>query len=206
MGDTPIIVQAEYSALCRAARIIAEGGVIAFPTDTVYGLGCDLFNPQAARRIFEIKGRPVHMPLIAMVADRGQWPQVAASLPECARRLMQRWWPGPLTLILPARPDIPEIILGGGNTIGVRIPNLDSARQLLRLAGRPLATTSANHSGQPPLCTARDVAEQLGNAVDLIIDDGPSPLGVPSTVLDCTTEPPKIIREGHLSAVTLGLV
>ncbi|HEY3415550.1 MAG TPA: Sua5/YciO/YrdC/YwlC family protein, partial [Armatimonadota bacterium] len=103
MGETALIMQADYSALCRAARIIAEGGVIAFPTDTVYGLACDLFNADAARRIYDIKGRPEHLPLIAMVAESGQWPQVAAALPDCARRLMQRWWPGPLTLILPAR-------------------------------------------------------------------------------------------------------
>lgn len=191
---------ADYAALTAAARILARGGVVAFPTDTVYGLACDLFNAEAVQRIYEIKGRPARMPLIAMFADAAQWPQVAATLPECARRLMRRWWPGSLTLIVPARPDIPAIVLGGGQTIGMRVPDHAVARQLLRLAGRPLATTSANPSGQPAAVTAREVADLLGHVVDLILDGGAAPQGVASTVVDCTTDPPTVLREGPVTA------
>lgn len=200
------ICPADYPALTRAARIIAQGGVIAFPTDTVYGLCCDLFNPDAVARIYEIKGRPATMPLIAMLAECGQWPQVATALPNAARQFMQRWWPGPLTIILPARPDIPEPVLGGGATIGVRIPDHPVALKLLHLTGRPLATTSANLSGQPSVNTATEVAAQLGRRVDLILDAGDAPGGIPSTILDCTTTPPTILRQGPITAEMLELV
>lgn len=201
-----LTVGADYQALTRAARVIAEGGVVAFPTDTVYGLCCDLFNEAAIRRIYEIKGRPARMPLIAMFAEMAQWPQVAASLPPCARDYMTRWWPGPLTVIVPARPDISPEALGGGTTIGMRIPDHPVALKLLHLAGRPLATTSANRSGQPAACTAQQVAAQLADAVDLILDDGDSPCGTASTVVDCTTDPPTLLREGPITRAELGLI
>lgn len=199
------ILPADYAALTHAARILADGGVVAFPTDTVYGLCCDLFNPQAVERIYAIKGRPAHMPLIAMFAEAAQWPQVVATLPPVARALMARWWPGPLTIIAPARPDIPARVLGGGATIGMRIPDHSTAIQLLKLAGRPLATTSANRSGQPAACTAEAIAAQLRDDVDLIIDAGASPQGLASTVVDCTTDPPCILREGPITRADLGL-
>jgi L-threonylcarbamoyladenylate synthase len=199
------VAWATPDSLAKAARIVSEGGVIAFPTDTVYGLGCDLFNRQAVRRIYEIKGRPAHLPLIAMFADAQYWPQVAAGLPESARAYMERWWPGPLTIILPARSDISAEVLGGGKTIGTRIPNSPITQQLLALLETPLATTSANRSGHAPATTADEVLSQLHRLVDLIIDGGPSPQGVPSTVVDCTTAPPTILREGPITAEMLGL-
>ncbi len=197
--------RADDAGLTEAAALIARGGVVAFPTDTVYGLCCDLFNRQAIERIYEMKGRPARMPLIAMFAEAAQWSQVATALPDHARELMQRWWPGPLTIILPARTDIPPETLGGGTTIGMRIPDHPVALQLLRLAGRPLATTSANLSGQNAATTADAVAAQLGTRVDLILDGGDSPGGIASTVVDCTTMPPTILREGPISAEMLGL-
>lgn len=200
-----MIRRADNEALAEAARILAAGGVIVFPTDTVYGLACDLFNEEAVNRIYRIKARPAYLPLIAMPAEAEEWPQVASELPECARRLMTRFWPGPLTIIVPARKDIPAVVLGGGRTIGMRIPDHDAARQLLRLAGRPLATTSANLSGRPATCTAQDAAAQIGDAVDLILDAGPCPGGQASTVVDCTVEPPKILREGPITAEMLEL-
>jgi L-threonylcarbamoyladenylate synthase len=199
------IVPATPEQIVRAAAIIAEGGVIAFPTDTVYGLACDLYHAAAVRRIYEIKGRPHRMPLIAMIADVSQWEQVAASVPAGARILSERWWPGPLTIIVPAHADIPAEVLGGGETLGVRIPDHPDALALLRAAHRPLATTSANRSGEPAACTASDVVAMLGDAVDLILDAGPSPQGVPSTVVDCTVTPPRILREGSVTAAMLGL-
>jgi len=194
-----VIQKADNTALTGAARIISSGGIIAFPTDTVYGLACDLFNEDAVRRIYEIKGRPAHLPLIAMFAEAEDWPRVASSLPESARRFMARCWPGPLTIIVPARQDIPTSVLGSGVTIGMRIPDHATARELLRQAGRPLATTSANLSRQQAACTAEEVKEQLGDAVDLILDAGPCPGGQASTVVDCTADPPKILREGPIT-------
>ncbi len=196
---------ADAESIARAARLLERGAVIAFPTDTVYGLCCDLFNRRAVARLYEIKGRPAHMPLIAMFADSAQWRQVASARPDPAGELMRRWWPGPLTIILPARADIPPEVLGGGDTIGTRIPNLPIALQLLRQVGRPLATTSANRSGQPATTSATAVAEELGEQLDLILGGGHSPGGIASTVVDCTTTPPAILREGPITAEMLGI-
>ncbi len=184
------------------ARLLVHGAVIAFPTDTVYGLGCDLFNRQAVARIFELKGRPARMPLIAMLADRTQWPQVASILPDPAGELMRRWWPGPLTIILPARSDIP-LKCWWRRHYGTRIPEFPPALRLLRRVVI-LATTSANPSGQPSSTTAVAVADLLGEQLDLILDGGDSPGGIPSTVVDCTVTPPIILREGPITAEMLG--
>ena len=165
MADTTI-VPADSAALDRAAQILLAGGVIAFPTDTVYGLCADLFNAQAVQRIYEIKGRPAAMPLIAMFAEATQWSLVAAELPERARALIARWWPGPLTIIAPARAEVPALVRGGGTTIGMRIPDHPVSLALLRRVARPLATTSANRSGLPAACTAQEVAAQLTGLVD----------------------------------------
>lgn len=205
MAKQGIICPADDAALAHAARILAQGAVIAFPTDTVYGLCCDLFDREAVGRIYDIKGRLAHLPLIAMVAGYDEWPEVAASLPEYVRDLMDRWWPGPLTIILPARADIPPEVLGGGHTIGLRIPDHPAALRLLQLSDRPLATTSANLSGRPAAVTAADVAMQLGDLVELILDAGPAPGGLASTVLDCTVTPPMILREGPISVAMLGI-
>lgn len=200
-----MICIADESALAQAAEIIAGGGVIAFPTDTVYGLGCDLFNVQAVQRIYAIKERPGGMPLIALFADAAQWPQVAAALPPGVEALMARWWPGPLTLIVPARADVPAMVLGGGTTIGMRIPDHPIALSLLKACHRPLATTSANISGAPAACMVQEVAGQLEAQVDLILDGGACPGGMASTVLDCTTVPFTIVREGPVTRADLGL-
>jgi len=198
-----VIRAADHEALAEAARILAAGGVIVFPTDTVYGLACDLFDAAAVARIYEIKGRPARLPLIAMFAEPAEWPRVAAALPESARRYMEQFWPGPLTIIVPARADIAAIALGGGTTIGMRIPDHAVARDLLRLTARPLATTSANLSGCPAACSAKEAVEQLGDTVDLILDAGHCPGGQVSTVVDCTTEPLTILREGAITAEML---
>jgi L-threonylcarbamoyladenylate synthase len=200
-----MIVPADAAGIARAAEIVIAGGVVVFPTDTVYGLACDLRNADAVARVYQIKGRPARMPLIAMIADAEAWPSVAAAAPHGAKALMRRWWPGPLTLILPAGPDIPDLVLGGGATLGVRIPDHPAALALLRAAGRPLATTSANRSGAPAALTASEAADQLGDAVDLILDAGLSPVGQASTVLDCTVDPPRILREGPVTGSMLGL-
>lgn len=199
------VVQTDDHTLREAAEIIARGGVVVFPTDTVYGLCCDLFHAEAVDRIYAIKGRPAGMPLIAMFAEVAQWPQVAAAMPATAARYMAQYWPGPLTIIVPARPEIPPEALGGGHTVGLRIPDHTQAHALLAAAGCPLATTSANLSGQPAALTAQQAAEQLGGSVDLIFDAGPTPGGMASTVVDCTTDPPRVLREGPITAQMLGL-
>lgn len=194
MGGRRVV--ADAAGIARAAAVLAEGGVLVCPTDTVYGLACDLWQREAVQRIYAIKGRPAHLPLIAMFADPAAWPAVASSLPASAATLMRAGWPGPLTLIVPARTDLPPEVLGGGTTIGMRIPDHAVARALLAAAGRPLATTSANPSGRPAARTVEEAQQALGDAVDLYLDAGPSPVGAASTVVDCTTTPPTILREG----------
>jgi L-threonylcarbamoyladenylate synthase len=191
------------SDITKAANIIIHGGVVAFPTDTVYGLACDLFNPAAVERVYNIKGRPAEMPLIAMVAEKEQWQLVAISAPDYAQVWMARWWPGALTIVLPARHEIPLTMLGNETTIGIRIPDHLSALALLQSVGRPLATTSANLSGKPAAINAADVARQLSSKVDFIIDGGVCPGGMPSTVVDCSIEPYRILRSGPISPVNL---
>ncbi|HEY3376083.1 MAG TPA: L-threonylcarbamoyladenylate synthase [Armatimonadota bacterium] len=191
--------------LAEAAAVLRRGGVVAFPTDTVYGLCADLFSVAAVTRIYEIKGRPQRMPLIAMLAEAAQWERVAASLPATAQAYIARWWPGPLTIIAPARAEVPAIVLGGGATIGMRVPDHGATLALLQQVEFPLATTSANRSGSPAACSAAEVAVQLDGLVDLILDAGVCQQGQASTVVDCTTDPPTIVREGPVTRADLGL-
>lgn len=197
------------TAIAEAARCIRVGGVVVFPTDTVYGLACDLFNAEAVERIYRVKGRPAKMPLIAMLTPGGagevpaDLEHLVTTIPESARRFMARCWPGPLTIIMPACPELPATVLGGGETIGVRVPDHADALRLLRAAGISLATTSANLSGHPAALTAAEAAEQVGDMVDLIFDAGPCPGGIASTVVNCAVEPPVILREGPVTAAML---
>jgi L-threonylcarbamoyladenylate synthase len=180
----------DRDGLTRAAQLLRGGGVVAFPTDTVYGLGADAADDLAQRRIFQIKGRPVGMPLILMAAAESQlagW----VHLDSRAEELIRRWWPGPLTVILHAK---------GGGTLGVRIPNHEIALELLRASG-PLMTTSANLHGKDPAMTADEAAELPG--LTAILDGGPAPGGTASTVLDLTGPEPHILREGAISAQVL---
>lgn len=204
MADCEIL-PISIAALQRAVTVLHEGGVVAFPTDTVYGLCCDLYNEAAVAKIYHLKGRPARMPLIAMFAEMEDWSLVAESVSPAALQYMKKWWPGPLTIIVPARPDIPELVLGGGTTIGMRIPDNNAALQLLRLFQRPLATTSANLSGQPVASSADEIRAQLDGQLDMILDAGPSAGGVASTVVNCAVDPPIIIREGPVDFVMLGL-
>lgn len=199
------VLPATEDAIAKAVTILRQGGVVAFPTDTVYGLCCDLCNVTAVERIYQIKGRPARMPLIAMFATPDQWDRVATSLSPRAQDLIKRFWPGPLTVIAQARPEVPQQVLGGGTTIGMRIPDNAVARRLLELTDRPLATTSANLSGHSSPCTAADVVAQLYGRIELVLDAGACAQGQASTVIDCSVDPPKILREGPLSAAELGL-
>ena len=180
----------DRDGLTRAAQLLRSGGVVAFPTDTVYGLGADASDEVAQKRIFAIKGRPVGMPLILMAAAESQlegWVHIDTR----TEAIIRRWWPGPLTVILHA---------AGGRTLGVRIPKHEVALELLRAAG-PLMTTSANLHGKDPAMTVEDASELPGLAA--ILDGGRAPGGMPSTVLDLTGPDPHILREGAISASEL---
>jgi L-threonylcarbamoyladenylate synthase len=183
----------------KAATIVAQGGVVVFPTDTVHGLGCDPHNLEAVERIFAIKGRPGSLELNVLAADIETLRSLVA-FNETADALAARFWPGPLSLILPIgteRLAIPR----KGNTLMVRVPDHRAAHRLLTQTG-PLASTSANRHGRPPATTSAEVAEQLGADVDLIIE-GDSGGGVASTIIDCSQSPPRVLRVGPISAEDL---
>lgn len=197
------VVAATPDAIARAASLLRAGGLVAFPTETVYGLGADARNAGAVRRIFAAKGRPASNPLIVHVAEAGLVSTVADAFPEPARRLAERFWPGPLTLVLTKRGDVPDEVTAGGPTVAVRVPAHPVARQLLIEAGIPLAAPSANRSTQLSPTRAEHVLASLGDAVDLILDGGACPGGIESTVVDVTTSPPRLLRPGLVSLTEL---
>jgi L-threonylcarbamoyladenylate synthase len=194
--NTEILSAHEASSLERAAELLSSGQLVAFPTDTVYGVGAPAFDAKAVASIYVAKERPPEKAIPVLIADECDLPHIAASVPDPARVLMARFWPGGLTLVLPRRSDLPEIV-SSDMTVAVRIPDLDLARALMRLTG-PLAATSANRSGQPSPVTAADVIAQLGGRVAAVLAGGPCPGGIPSTVVDCVASPPRVLREGAI--------
>jgi L-threonylcarbamoyladenylate synthase len=198
-------VKATEEAIREAAAIIRAGGLVAFPTETVYGLGADALNPDAVRRIFDAKGRPPTNPVIVHVGSIEALGLVAEA-PERARRVAEGFWPGPLTLVLQSRPAVPDIVTAGGDTVGVRMPRHPVALALIREAGTPIAAPSANLSERLSPTTARHVADQLGNRVDMILDGGPTEVGLESTVVDLTVTPARVLRPGMVSAARIQAV
>ena len=182
--------------MTAALQALEAGRVVALPTDTVYGLGVDPFRPGASDRLFAIKRRPRTVDLPLLVAGADQVLTVATAVPPIAARLMGRYWPGPLTLVLPRRPDLAADLGDDEATVGVRCPDHEVPLMLCRRRG-PLATTSANLHGQPTLTTAAEVEAALGEALAAVLDGGPC-AGEPSTVVDCTGEAPKCLREGRI--------
>ncbi len=183
--------------LSLAARLLLDHQLVAFPTDTVYGLGTPAFDGPTALQLYVAKERPPEKAIPILIADNTDLDRVAVNVPPIAYRLMERYWPGALTLVVPKRPDVPMEV-SAGETVAVRIPDLELARALMRLTG-PLAVTSANRSAGPNPRTAQDVLDQLAGRIDAVIDGGPTPGGVPSTVLDCTTPQPRVLRAGALA-------
>ena len=181
-----------------ALRHLKQGGVVALPTDTLYGLAADVFNAAALRRVFDIKGRPAELALPVLVSDVEQAERVARDFPPAARRLAQAFWPGSLTLVLPKTPDLSPLITGGRDTVAVRMPQHWAPLALAAGLGRPITGTSANRSGAPDLPTLAALQATLGDAVDYIIAQGPPPQGAPSTIIDLTGDRPTLIREGVL--------
>jgi L-threonylcarbamoyladenylate synthase len=179
--------------------VLKNGGVVAFPTDTIYGLGCSIYHTKAVERIFIIKERPRHMALPILLANTGQIKDVAAEVPPIAWQLAERFLPGGLTLVLKKSASVPDVVTVGGDTVAVRIPSHPVPVALIEGTGAPLVGTSANISGMPNPLTAEDVRSQLGDKVDLIIDGGGSPGGIESTVVDVTGKFPRILREGAIT-------
>lgn len=183
--------------------LLAAGGILALPTETFYALAADPYQPAALRRLYVLKGRAEEKPVLLLVADTEMARQVALEVPETAQRLMARFWPGPLTLILPARGELPDLVTGGTGTVGVRQPRQALVCRLLAALGLPLTGTSANRAGREPLTLAGDVAREFGGEIDLILDAGPCPGGQPSTIVDVTVSPPRLVRPGAISNADL---
>jgi len=195
--NTEICSAEDPFAVPRAIEILQLGGQVAFPTDTVYGVGALAFNGAAVKGIYAAKDRPVEKAIPVLIGDTDDLVKVCTEVPEIALKLAAHFWPGPLTLVVPKHPELPEAV-SVAPTVGVRIPDHPLARALLRLAG-PMAVTSANVSGQPSPITAQEVFAQLGGRIALIIDGGKTHGGVPSTVVDCTGAELQILRSGPIS-------
>ncbi|MEM3399728.1 MAG: L-threonylcarbamoyladenylate synthase [Candidatus Micrarchaeia archaeon] len=189
----------DESGIRLAAKILRNGGLVAFPTETVYGLGADALNPRAVRKIFEVKGRPKDDPLIVHIADKKDIHKLARDIPDCAEEIMGKFWPGPLTLIFKKRRIVPKITAGGLNTVAVRMPDNPIALALIKSAKKPIAAPSANLFGRPSPTSAKHVLDDLGGKIDAIIDGGKTKIGVESTVLDLTAKPPVILRPGGIT-------
>jgi len=189
------ILKASEENLRKAAEVIRKGGLVAFPTETVYGLGGDAFNPDAVARIFEVKERPTFDPIIVHIADFEDIKKLCRDIDEKAKILAEKFWPGPLTMVLKKSEKVPDIVTAGLDTIAVRMPSHPVARKLIEFSRTPIAAPSANLFGKLSPTTAEHVKEQLGDRIDIIIDSGKCPVGVESTVIDLTGEP-TILRPG----------
>lgn len=199
--------------ISKAARILKQGGTVAFPTETVYGLGADALDPVAVSKIFEAKGRPADNPLIVHIASMDSLDKIATDIPPIAFELMDAFWPGPLTLVLKRMSAVPDITTGGLDTVAVRMPDNPVALALIKEAGTPLAAPSANRSGRPSPTTAGHVISDLSGRINAVIDGGAVEVGVESTVLDVTSDVPVILRPGgvgledikkHVGEVVIG--
>ncbi len=193
----------DEAVLHRAATLIQNGGLVAFPTETVYGLGANALDASAVEKIFRAKGRPLTDPLIVHLASADDVAGVTASIPATARELMRIFWPGPLTLIMPRGARVPTCVTAGRDTVAVRVPAHPIAQALLKIAGVPIAAPSANRFSRPSPTTAAHVAEDLGDELDLILDGGPTTHGVESTVVDLTGARPTVLRPGAITLEAL---
>lgn len=199
--QTRIIPAGDKEALPRAIDILRNGGLVAFPTDTVYGLGALAFDGEAVASIYLAKNRPVEKAIPVLIWDVSDLEKISDDVPKRTRALASRFWPGPLTVLVPKKQTLPESV-SATSTVAVRVPDHPVARELLRLTG-PMAVTSANISGQESPSTAQDVRSQLNGRIDLIIDGGTTPGGVPSTLVDCSSDEIKILRAGPITLAEL---
>ena len=187
---------APAAAIAQAAAVLRRGGLVAFPTETFYGLGAAALQPAAVRRLVAVKGRPEGKPFLVLVDSVAMAERVVTTVPAPARALMERHWPGALTLVLPARPSVPTEVTAGSGTVGVRVSGHPVACALVTAVGDPITAPSANPSGRPAPTTAAQVAAYFADALDLVLVGGATPGGEPSTVLDVTVDPPRVVRAG----------
>jgi L-threonylcarbamoyladenylate synthase len=200
---TQIISTIDPEALEKAVEMLRAGGLVAFPTDTVYGVGAHAFLPQAVAKIYQAKERPFNK-AIPLLLDSGEsLPQVAQDIAPEAWLLTRKFWPGALTMVLHRKPVVPDIVTGGGDTVALRVPDYTFTLRLIRAVGSPLATTSANLTGHADPQTAQEVTDYLEGQIGLILDGGRCPGGIPSTVIDLTSTPPAIVRTGAISRQAL---
>lgn len=196
--DCPLAEQ-----VTEAGRLLRAGELVAFPTETVYGLGANGLDSDAAAKIYQAKGRPSDNPLILHIADKDDILPLTTELPENARALMDAFWPGPLTLVVKRSELVPRLVAGGLDTVAVRLPDAEIARSLIRAAGVPIAAPSANLSGKPSPTTARTVAEDMDGRIAMIVDGGACPIGVESTIVDCTSPIATVLRPGGITVEML---
>lgn len=189
----------DMEAIRRGGEILKSGGLVAFPTETVYGLGGDALNPEASRKIYAAKGRPSDNPLIVHIAEMDKLEAIVAEVPEKARILAEKYWPGPLTMILPKSDLVPKETTGGLESVAVRFPSDRIAQELIKAGGGYVAAPSANTSGRPSPTTAQHVEEDLGENIEMIIDGGQVGIGLESTIVDFTEEVPVVLRPGYIS-------
>ena len=192
--------------MARAVEVLRAGGVVAIPTDTLYGLAASAFDADAVHRIFEIKGRDRSAALPLLLGDPEDVSLYASPVPGAAWRLIERFWPGPLTIVLPRTDRVPEDVTGGRSTVALRVPDHPVPRHLARRLGTPITGTSANMSGAEPARSAAGVARQLGGMLDMVFDGGTLPESPPSTIVDLATSPPRVVRSGAISEHELGEV
>lgn len=202
--DTRLLDGASAEDLALAAGLLRGGELVVFPTDTVYGVGVLAFDGAAIERLYVVKQRPQEKGIPILLADMADLARVCRSLPPSARILIDRFWPGPLTLIVPRHPDLPAVI-SPNDAIAVRVPGHASARELIRAAGGAVATSSANLSGQPEATSGQEAYDRLKGLVAAVVDTGRSPHDIASTIVDCTGDQPRLVRQGRVSAAELGL-
>ncbi|MBI3742621.1 MAG: threonylcarbamoyl-AMP synthase [Chloroflexi bacterium] len=203
--QTKILDIADSQSIARALEILRAGNVIAFPTDTVYGMGANAFDERAIEKLFRVKERARDKAMPVLLADARDLEKIARQVPDAAKILAEKFWPGALTIIVPASPQLPKTLLASGDTIGARVPDHDPVRDLIRALGAPIVGTSANISGGKNPQTALDVFAQLNGRISLILDGGRTRGDVPSTVIDVTIFPPRIVRVGAVSAQEIEL-
>jgi L-threonylcarbamoyladenylate synthase len=201
---TEVIRAQDRGAKRQAVAVLDAGSLVAFPTDTVYGLAAYPWNQEAVQRLYQVKRRPKELPIPLLLSDAAEIDRVATFVGPC-RDLPEHFWPGGLTLVLPKKASVPDAV-SDRPTVAVRVPDLDLARDLIRRAGGVLAVTSANLSGASSPVTAQEVEAQLGGRIPLILDGGPCQEGIPSTILDCSVSPPLLLRRGAISEADLRAV
>ena len=197
--DTLLLSALDAATPATAANIIKSGGLVAIPTETVYGLGANGLDPEAVAKIFIAKGRPQDNPLILHVADSSQIENLCHSIPDAAYRLAEKFWPGPLTMVLPARDTVPKCTTAGLPTVAVRCPDNAVTREIIRLSGCPIAAPSANISGKPSTTTAEHVIHDHNGKIEAVVDGGPCRVGLESTIVDLSEDRPRLLRPGGIT-------